>query len=64
VAAASQLHIQRTFRRVASCVLILPTMDRFDSLASTLSNLTVYDLKSMYNQVRGDEEQGNYNCTR
>jgi epsin len=27
-------------------------MDRFDSLASTLSNLTVYDLKSMYNQAK------------
>ena len=29
-------------------------MDRFDSLANTLSNMTVYDLKSMYNQVRSD----------
>ncbi|KAG1906753.1 uncharacterized protein F5891DRAFT_1003596 [Suillus fuscotomentosus] len=27
-------------------------MDRFDSLASTLSNLTVYDLKNMYNQAK------------
>ncbi|KAG1822710.1 ENTH-domain-containing protein [Suillus subaureus] len=27
-------------------------MDRFDSLANTLSNLTVYDLKSMYNQAK------------
>lgn len=37
--------------------LILPTMDRFDSLANTLSNLTVYDLKNMYNQVRGGESR-------
>ncbi|KAG1746036.1 uncharacterized protein EDB91DRAFT_1268988 [Suillus paluster] len=27
-------------------------MDRFDSLANTLSNLTVYDIKSMYNQAK------------
>ncbi|KAG0691901.1 hypothetical protein DFH29DRAFT_974356, partial [Suillus ampliporus] len=27
-------------------------MDRFDSLTNTLSNLTVYDLKSMYNQAK------------
>lgn len=27
-------------------------MDRFDSLANTLSNLTVYDLKNMYNQAK------------
>ncbi|KAG2131770.1 hypothetical protein DEU56DRAFT_813207 [Suillus clintonianus] len=27
-------------------------MDRFDSLANTLSNLTVYDIKNMYNQAK------------
>ncbi|EGN98181.1 hypothetical protein SERLA73DRAFT_183089 [Serpula lacrymans var. lacrymans S7.3] len=27
-------------------------MDRFDSLTSTLSNLTMYDIKSMYNQAK------------
>ena len=30
----------------------LAAMDRLESLGNTLSNLTVYDLKSMYNQVR------------
>jgi len=34
--------------------LILPAMDRFDSLTNTLSNLTVYDIKNMYNQVRSN----------
>ena len=29
-----------------------PTMDRIESLGNTLSNLTMYDIKSMYNQVR------------
>jgi epsin len=27
-------------------------MDRIESLGNTLSNLTMYDIKSMYNQVR------------
>jgi hypothetical protein len=27
-------------------------MDRLESLASTLSQVTLYDVKSMYNQVR------------
>lgn len=27
-------------------------MDRLESIGSTLSNLTMYDIKSMYNQVR------------
>jgi hypothetical protein len=26
-------------------------MDKLESLSSTLSNLTMYDIKSMYNQV-------------
>src|SRR5712672_3556727 len=30
----------------------LPTMDRLESLGSTISNITLYDIKSMYNQVR------------
>jgi hypothetical protein len=46
----------RAFIELPAVSLILPTMDRFDSLANTLSNLTVYDLKNMYNQVRGDKE--------
>ena len=29
-----------------------PTMDRLESLGSTISNITLYDIKSMYNQVR------------
>lgn len=27
-------------------------MDRLESLGSTISNITLYDIKSMYNQVR------------
>lgn len=27
-------------------------MDRLESLGSTLSQITLYDIKSMYNQVR------------
>jgi epsin len=27
-------------------------MDRIESLGSTISNITLYDIKSMYNQVR------------
>ncbi len=27
-------------------------MDRLESLGNTLSNITLYDIKSMYNQVR------------
>lgn len=27
-------------------------MDRLDSLANTLSSVTLYDIKAMYNQVR------------
>jgi len=27
-------------------------MDRLESLSSTLQNITLYDIKSMYNQVR------------
>ena len=27
-------------------------MDRLESLGNSLSNLTMYDIKSMYNQVR------------
>jgi hypothetical protein len=27
-------------------------MDRIESLGNTISNLTMYDIKSMYNQVR------------
>jgi hypothetical protein len=53
------LHIQTVTAlsiELPAVSLILPTMDRFDSLANTLSNLTVYDLKNMYNQVRGDKE--------
>jgi hypothetical protein len=30
----------------------LPTMDRLESLGNTISNLTMYDIKSMYTQVR------------
>ena len=30
----------------------LPTMDRIESLGNTLSNITLYDIKTMYNQVR------------
>lgn len=29
-------------------------MDRLESLSSTLSQITMYDIKSMYNQVRGE----------
>jgi hypothetical protein len=28
------------------------TMDRLEALGSTLSQITMYDIKSMYNQVR------------
>jgi len=27
-------------------------MDKLESLSSTLANITLYDIKSMYNQVR------------
>lgn len=33
------------------------TMDKIESLQSTLSNLTMYDIKSMYNQVSDDSAQ-------
>ena len=33
------------------CQLNPSKMDRIESLSSTLSNLTMYDIKSMYNQV-------------
>ena len=29
----------------------LATMDRLESLSNTLQNITMYDIKSMYNQV-------------
>lgn len=29
-------------------------MDRLESLSNTLSQITLYDIKSMYNQVRED----------
>lgn len=28
-------------------------MDKLESLSSTLQNITLYDIKSMYNQVSG-----------
>ena len=28
-------------------------MDRFDSLTTSISNITLYDIKAMYNQVCG-----------
>lgn len=30
----------------------ISAMDRIESLTNTLSNITLYDIKSMYNQVR------------
>ncbi|KAJ3559375.1 hypothetical protein NP233_g11277 [Leucocoprinus birnbaumii] len=35
-------------RRYAPCII----MDRLEALGSTLSNLTMYDIKSMYNQAK------------
>jgi len=30
---------------------IIPIMDRLEELSNTLSNITMYDIKNMYNQV-------------
>lgn len=31
---------------------IIPIMDRLEELSNTLSNITMYDIRNMYNQVR------------
>ncbi|KAH8986682.1 ENTH-domain-containing protein [Lactarius akahatsu] len=42
----------QTFTNVNSEPTRLPTMDRLESLGNTLSNITLYDIKSMYNQAK------------
>jgi len=38
--------------RISNCVLQkAPVMDKLESLSSTIQNITLYDIKSMYNQV-------------